>query len=182
MSLKTKTLISISLMAAITAVLSQIAVPLPFTPVPINLATLGVFLCGALLGAKYGALSQVVYLLLGFIGLPVFSGFSGGVGVLFGPSGGYIIGYIFAAFCTGLFIKNFPKKFSYYMLSMLIGLMVCYLFGTIWFMCLTKATLGKALAACIIPFIPGDALKIVAASFISIRLKKTSFFKINSFS
>lgn len=176
MNLKTKTLIDISLLAAITAVLSQIAVPLPFTPVPINLATLGVFLCGALLGAKYGALTQIVYILLGVIGLPVFSGFSGGAGVLFGPTGGYIIGYIFAALCTGLFIKKLPKKFSYYTLSMFIGLVVCYLFGTAWFIYLTKATFRKALAACIIPFIPGDILKIITASFIAIRLKKTPFF------
>ncbi|PWL52559.1 MAG: biotin transporter BioY [Clostridium cadaveris] len=176
MNLKTKTLVNISLLAAITAVLSQIALPIPFTPVPINLATLGVFLCGSILGAKYGALSQIVYVLLGLIGLPVFSGFSSGAGILMGPTGGYIIGYVFVALCTGLLTDKLPKKFSYYIVSMAIGLMVCYAFGTVWFMYLTKASLGKALTACIIPFIPRDIFKIIVASIVTARLRKSSFF------
>lgn len=93
-----------------------------------------------------------------------------------GPTGGYIIGYVFVALCTGLLTDKLPKKFSYYIVSMAIGLMVCYAFGTVWFMYLTKASLGKALTACIIPFIPGDIFKIIVASIVTARLRKSSFF------
>ena len=83
-----------ALLAAVTAACSWISVPLPFTPVPINLATLAVFLAGGLLGAKYGSISIITYVLLGAIGVPVFNSFTGGIGIITGPTGGYIIGYI----------------------------------------------------------------------------------------
>lgn len=91
-----------ALLAAVTAACSWISVPLPFTPVPINLATLAVFLAGGLLGAKYGSISIIIYVLLGAIGVPVFHSFTGGIGIITGPTGGYIIGYIPAALFTGL--------------------------------------------------------------------------------
>ena len=98
------------LFAALMAICSFISIPLGFTPVPVNLATLGVFLAGGLLGKKYGTVSIAVYVLLGAVGVPVFAGFKGGVGVLAGPTGGYIIGYIAAAFLVGLLVELLAPK------------------------------------------------------------------------
>ena len=102
--MKTTKLVTCALFAALTAILSQIAIPIG--PVPINLATFSVFFAGALLGAKAGALSQLVYLLLGIVGLPVFSMFRGGPGVLLGPTGGYLAGYVLAAFLVGFITEQ----------------------------------------------------------------------------
>lgn len=204
-----KELILAALFAALTGVCSMIAIPLPFTPVPINLATLSVFLAGALLGSKYGGISQLVYILLGAIGLPVFSNFTGGVGILAGPTGGYIIGYAVAAFLVGLIIelggkrksampisvstkskveqvKTLTKahgenktkkitskiyKFALWAVAMVIGLVACYVLGTAWFMYSTGTNLATSMVYCVIPFLPGDALKIVAATLLVNRLK-----------
>ena len=97
---KTTALVLCGIFAALMAICSFITIPLGFTPVPINLATLGVFLTGGILGKKYGSISLIVYILLGAVGVPVFAGFKGGLGVLAGPTGGYIIGYLAAAFLT----------------------------------------------------------------------------------
>jgi biotin transport system substrate-specific component len=95
-----------ALFAALTAICSQIMIPLPFTPVPINLAYLAVLVCGGALGPKKGAIAMTVYVLLGAIGVPVFHGLTGGLGVLAGPTGGYIIGYIPMALVMGLLAKR----------------------------------------------------------------------------
>lgn len=165
----TKLLLS-ALFAALTAACSFLSVPLPFSPVPINLATLSVFLAGGLLGFKYGSLSQLVYLILGAAGIPVFHNFTSGIGVLAGPTGGYIVGYVVAAFLIGLILHFFYEKHSpaVLVLSMLSGLAACYGLGTIWFMISTGSALIPALVACVIPFLIGDALKI-AAAYILIR-------------
>ena len=102
---KTTALVLCGIFAALMAICSFITIPLGFTPVPINLATLGVFLTGGILGKKYGSISLIVYILLGAVGVPVFAGFKGGLGVLAGPTGGYIIGYLAAAFSTGLLVE-----------------------------------------------------------------------------
>ena len=104
---RTANLALCGLFAAITAVCSYVSIPLGFTPVPVNLATLAVFLAGGILGSRYGTISLAVYTLLGAAGIPVFSEFRGGLGVLAGPTGGYIIGYIAAAFLTGLIVEKF---------------------------------------------------------------------------
>ena len=132
------------------AICSFITIPLGFTPVPINLATLGVFLTGGILGKKYGSISLIVYILLGAVGVPVFAGFKGGLGVLAGPTGGYIIGYLAAAFLTGLLVelvftktgtdsgqrstKSSTSRFIGIILAMIAGLAACYALGTAWFM------------------------------------------------
>ena len=105
-TLKTNRLILCAFFATLTVVGTIISIPLPFSPVPINMALLSVFLAGSLLGAKFGALSQLVYICLGAAGLPVFSKFSGGAAILAGPTGGYIIGYIVAAFFVGLITQK----------------------------------------------------------------------------
>lgn len=183
------------LFAALTAVCTMISIPLPFTPVPVNLATLSMFLAGGLLGAKYGALSQTIYTLIGAIGLPVFSNFTGGIGKLVGPTGGYIIGYIAGAFVVGIVTQRsmqyFAKKDTLnrtakpqgkinaaviqillLAFSMLIGMIVCYALGTAWFVFSTNTNIASALVLCVYPFIVGDVLKITAATMLCAKLRK----------
>ncbi|HAN44168.1 MAG TPA: biotin transporter BioY, partial [Ruminococcaceae bacterium] len=160
-----------AVLAAVTAVLSQIQVPIG--PVPINLAMLSVFIAGGLLSPNLAALSQLIFVLLGAIGLPVFAGFSGGIGVLAGPTGGYIAGYIAAAWLTSFIIKKSgSKSIVIVVLAMIAGLAVCYTLGTAWFVYSRKVSIAKALMLCVVPFLIGDALKIAAASLISQRLKR----------
>lgn len=160
-----------ALFATLTAVFSQIA--LPIGPVPVNLATLAVFCAGALLGAKLSALSLSVYVLIGAFGVPVFAMFRGGLGALTGPTGGYIIGYIPAAFVTGLIIEKWKKenKSLTYLIAMLCGMLTCFTLGTVWFMFSTKTGLWKSLTICVFPFLPGDFAKIVTATIVAKRLR-----------
>ena len=156
--------------AALTAICSQIQIPLPY--IPINLALLAVHLSGALLGSRRAASAQIVYLLLGLIGLPVFAGFGAGPGILFEKTGGYILGYVLCALIdgrnkvTGVSVPSVPVM----MLHMLAGTFVCYFFGTIWFMRLTRISLSVSLSYCVIPFIPGDIIKIILAAILARRL------------
>lgn len=174
---KTTYLVLCGLFAAIMTICSYITIPLGFTPVPINMATLGVFLCGGILGAKYGTISEVVYVLLGAIGVPVFSGFRGGVSVLVGPTGGYIIGYIAAALIVGLILdrcaknSNGAKAYAIPAAAMALGLIACYLLGTLWFIISTGTGIWASLVACVFPFLPGDIIKIIAASILVRKLR-----------
>ena len=156
--------------AALTAVFSQLAIPIG--PVPINLATLSVFLAGTILGSKWGALSQVVYVLLGIFGLPVFAQFKGGLGVIAGPTGGYIAGYIAAAWLVGFLCERLKKNTLRMVLSMIAGMALCYLMGTIWFMWSTKTALLQSLMLCVVPFLIGDGLKIAFVAVLVPRLKR----------
>jgi len=156
----------------LTAVCSMVSIPLPFTPVPINLATLSVFLAGGLLGSKGGAVSQGVYVVLGAVGLPVFHSFTSGLGILTGPTGGYIIGYVAAAWLTGFIIEKLGHGFVKNAAAMIAGLAACYALGTAWFMNITSTGPAAALMMCVVPFLIGDALKIIAGSFLVTRLKK----------
>lgn len=159
-----------ALMAALTAVCAQIQIPLPL--VPINLALFAVHLCGALLGARYGALSMGVYALLGAVGVPVFAGFTSGPGILFGMTGGYILGYILCALLVGLLTRKLGFTMKRLCASMLAGVIVCYAFGTAWFMAVTGTNLAASMSYCVLPFLPGDAVKIVLAALLALRLQK----------
>ncbi|QSX04953.1 biotin transporter BioY [Sedimentibacter sp. zth1] len=172
MKLSTKKIVICSFFAALTAVLAQISIPLPFTPVPINMGPMSVLMCGIILGKNYGALSQIVYVLLGLIGIPVFSGFTGGVGKILGPTGGYIIGYIFTAYVVGLIATKKTNKKLFYPLAMTIGIIVCYILGTAWFMYTTKNPLIASLTMCVFPFLIGDALKIFVGTILCLKIKK----------
>lgn len=169
--MKTRHLVLCALFAALTAVLSQIAIPIG--PVPINLATFAVFLAGAMLGPKLGAISLGVWLMLGLCGVPVFTMFRSGPAALFSVTGGYIIGYIAAAFLVGLItVKWNPENRLYrYPVAMIAGMLAYFVIGTTWYMVLTGAALMNALASCVVPFLPGDALKIAAASILAHRLR-----------
>ena len=160
---------------ALTAVLSQIA--LPIGPVPINLAAFAVFCAGAVLGSKLGALSLAMFAALGIFGIPVFSLFRSGLAALTGPTGGYIIGYIPAAFLTGLILEKFNNndRLYLYIIAMLIGAFTYFTMGTIWFVFITKSNLAEALAVCVIPFLPGDLLKITVAAVLTKRIRLILF-------
>ncbi|MFQ7281996.1 MAG: biotin transporter BioY [Christensenellales bacterium] len=171
MTPKTQTLAFTALLAALTAVLAQIAIPLPFTPVPLTLGTLGGYLAAGLLTWQAAAMSQLVYVLIGAVGIPVFAGFTGGFGILMGPTGGYLIGYIVLALAAGFIISKASGKFYWFVIAMIAGTFFCYLFGTIWFMAITKNGMAASISACVIPFLPGDAIKIVLASLLSCKLR-----------
>ncbi len=172
--IRTIDIVYTGIFAALIAVCSWISIPLT---VPITLQTLGVCLAAALLGLGRGTFSVFIYILLGLIGLPVFAGFKGGIGVLFGSTGGYIIGFLFTALTIGLFTRFLGTKVWVLFLSMLLGIALCYAFGTAWFLILYNRanvdpmSLSAVLAICVTPFIPFDLLKILLSIFLCRRLK-----------
>lgn len=166
----TRGLVFCALFTALIVLLSQLQ--LPIGPVPVSLATLGVMLCGLLLGWRYGALAVGAYILLGAVGVPVFAGFQGGAGRLLGPTGGYIIGYLFYALIAGLNIPRLQERFWGRCVLLLLGTAVCYGLGTAWFMHMSGRTLAESLSLCVLPFLPGDAAKIALAAFLAPRLRK----------
>lgn len=163
-------LIYSALFAALTAVLAQIS--LPIGPVPISLATLAVMMCGLLLGWRYGLLAIACYLLLGVAGVPVFSGLRGGASALAGPTGGYLAGYLPYALLAGLTPWIGKGRFGGRCLMLALGTLSCYALGTAWFMLQSGNGLGASLALCVLPFLPGDAVKIALAAWLSPRLRK----------
>ncbi len=159
LQLSTKTMVWVALMTAITCVLAPFSFPLPFSPVPITLTNLAVTLSAYLLGAKHATLSIIIYLLLGSVGLPIFSNFEGGLGKLLGPTGGYLIGFIFIAFFTGFFAEKFDRKSLPTALGMIVGTIICYLLGTFWLSRQLDLTFLAALGVGVLPYIIGDIVK-----------------------
>ncbi len=163
--------VKIALMAAIISVLGPLSVPLPFTPVPVSFAILAVYLTTYLLGAKTGTLSVIIYILIGLAGLPVFSGFTGGAAKLIGPTGGYIIGFIFIALIGGLFVDKCNDRFIVSLVGMALGTAVCYLFGSLWLAYQMGLTLKQALVAGVVPYIALDCVKMVFAVLLGKQVK-----------
>ena len=159
---KTYHLVTAALMAALMCILGPLSVPIG--PIPVSLTILVISFALYLLGAKWGTVSVLVYLLLGAIGLPVFSGFAGGLQKLAGPTGGYLIGFIFLAIVAGLFMEKSDYKIVWSVIGLVLGIAIAYLFGTAWFMFQTKSALSYALSVCVLPFIPFDAIKIILAT------------------
>lgn len=166
---KTLDIVYIGLFAALIAVCAWIAIPLT---VSITLQTFAICLTAGLLGWKRGTLTVIVYILLGMVGLPVFTGFKSGIAAVTGPTGGYIVGFIFTAVIVGLASDKLGKKIWQNIVFMIIGILVCYLFGTIWFTIAYKVSFVSALSTCVFPFLLPDAVKIVLASVLVNRLKK----------
>ncbi len=158
-------------LTAVIAALLCIAGPLSIAvgPVPLSLATFAVYLAGAILGKKWGTAAVGLYLLIGIIGVPVFSGFSGGFQKLAGVTGGYLVGYLPCAFLTGLGAERAKNEGRKWVLPamMVLGTVILYGIGTAWFMIQTGNALGAALGLCVLPFLPGDAAKIAAASILA---------------
>jgi len=174
MHFKTKNMMLIAMFTAIIAVCSWISIP---STVPFSLQTFAVFLSIGLLGGKRGTMSVLIYILLGAIGVPVFSGFNSGIGYLFGSTGGYIIGFLFSALAIWAIMHFFGNKNVVLAISMIVGLLVCYVFGTGWFMFVYSNSTGTVslftvLSWCVIPFIIPDIVKIFLALILTSRLKK----------
>lgn len=171
--LKTKDLAYIGLGIALITVCSWITVPLT---VPVTLQTMAVCLISALFGAKRGSISILVYILLGAVGVPVFHNFTSGIGTVLGPTGGYMAGFIFTALIVGITAEK-SNKLWVLIVSMIVGILVCYAFGTVWFAVVyaksnEPAPLLTILGWCVFPFLIPDAVKIVIASLLTKRLKK----------
>ena len=170
--MKVKDMTITAVMAALICIAGPLTIPMG--PIPLSLATFAVYLAGAVTGKKYGTTAVGLYLLIGIIGVPVFSGFSGGFQKLAGVTGGYLIGYLPCAFLSGIGAERAEKKGRRWLLLVMMtaGTAVLYAIGTAWFMIQTGNALGAALSLCVIPFLPGDAVKILAASILSPMIRK----------
>lgn len=169
-----KNLTQIALAAALITVCAWITVP---AAVSFTMQTFAVFAAAGLLGTRRGTLAVAIYIALGALGLPVFSGFRGGIGVLAGNTGGYIVGFVFASLICGLLISRFGHTVPALFLSMLAGLIVCYAFGSAWYYFLYTQNTGNIgilwiLTQCVFPFIPFDLAKIALAAFLVRRLRR----------
>ena len=168
--IRTKQMVLIALMTAVTCVLGPLSIPLPFSPVPISLTNFVIFLSIFVLGMKNGTISFIVYLLLGAVGVPVFSSFRGGLAILAGPTGGYLIGFIFLALIMGFALEHFDRKLVPTIIGMVLGMAVCYAFGTVWLAKLLSLSFKEGLAMGVIPYLPGDAVKIIIAVIVGPKL------------
>ena len=168
--IRTKQMVLIALMTAVTCVLGPLSIPLPFSPVPISLTNFAIFLAIFVLGMKSGTISFIIYLLLGAVGVPVFSSFRGGFQVLAGPTGGYLIGFIFLALIMGFALDHFDRKLVPTIIEMIIGMAVCYAFGTVWLAKLLSLSFKEGLMMGVIPYLPGDAAKIIIAAIVGPKL------------
>lgn len=163
-----KPLVFAALFAALTAAVAPFKIPLGFTPVPITLQTLVVLMSGAMLGPYYGALSMILYVVVGTLGLPVFAGGGSGIGAILGPTGGYLISYFIAAFAIGktLQLRKNPK-FLDYIFAMIVGTIIIYVLGAGWGMVVTGLGIAAIIAGWVLPFIIGDTIKLLAAAYIA---------------
>lgn len=169
---KTADMAYIAVFAVLMAICSWISIP---SVVPITLQTFAVFLAVGVLGGRRGTVAIFLYLLLGLIGIPVFAGFSAGPGVLLGNTGGYLLGFLFSALLMWGMERFLGKKTWVLALSMVLGLLVCYAFGTVWFLAVyTRSTgpvgLMTVLGWCVFPFVLPDLLKIGLAMLLQRRL------------
>jgi biotin transport system substrate-specific component len=145
--------------------MAQVRIPMPFTPVPITGQTFAVLLVGAVLGSRRGAASLLLYLLMGLVGLPFFAGGASGLAYLLGPTGGYLVGFIVAAYLVGLLAaRGLDRRIPSALLAFLAGELVIYLFGVAWLSVFLG--LPHAIAAGFLPFIIGDAVKLAAAGLV----------------
>jgi len=160
----------IGLMAAVICILGPLSVPIGL--VPISFTNLAIFFALYALGMKKGTVSFLIYLLVGLAGLPVFSGFSSGPSKLLGPTGGYIIGFFFMALISGYFIDKYTDNRFVCLLGMVLGTVVLYVFGTLWLSYQANMPISAALAAGVIPFVPGDLIKISAAALAGPQIRK----------
>lgn len=166
-----KKLILAAIFAAITSVFSIISIPVG--EVPITLSLFAVFLSAMILGGKFGAISQLIYIAIGVVGIPVFANFRSGIGVLAGPTGGFIISYVVMAGVMGLLIEKTKNKSRINMaLIMLLGLLICYALGTAHFMIVMSTSFYKALTITVLPFVFFDILKIMGATVLAFEIRK----------
>lgn len=172
--IRTRDIAYIAVFTALMAVCSWISIP---TAIPFTLQTMGVFLAVGLLGGKRGTIAVLAYVLLGAVGAPVFANFSGGAGILLGQTGGYILGFIASALLMWALERPLGGKLWGLGLSMVLGLLVCYAFGTAWFMVVypmggESVTLWTALTWCVFPYAIFDLIKIALALTLTSQLRR----------
>lgn len=169
-SKRLRVIMNCAIFAAITGILAQVEIPLPL--IPISGQTLAVGLAATILGSRQGALAMVCYMLLGAVGVPVFAGFSGGLQVIVGPSGGYIIGFIATAFVTGLILEKTRFTVPMALYANVIGMFITLLFGTVQLKIVLDLGWGAALAAGVYPFLVVGFIKAFLASWIGITVRQ----------
>lgn len=168
-------IIKIAIFASMLAVMSPWSINISI--IPITFALFAIYLIGAVTKGFDGLFATMIYIVLGIIGLPIFSSFRSGISVIVGPTGGYIVGYLPCILCVSLITSINKKKIFLYPLSMIIGTFFCYLLGTIWYVILTENSIGYAISVCVLPFILGDMIKIIVASIVAYIINtKTKIF------
>ena len=168
-NMQIKDICLVGMFTALIVVCSQLSIPMP-AGVPMTLQTFIIPLAGIVLGAKRGTIAACIYLLLGAVGLPVFAGFTGGIGILFGITGGFLLSFPLLAFFAGLGSRNDHKVKT--AAGLIIGAVLNYIVGMIMFAALTDTGMGYAFTACVLPFIPTSVIKIVLAEILGLQMKK----------
>lgn len=167
----TKKLVITGLMSALMCVLSPFSLPL-FGGIGLSLGIMVVLFMAYVLELPMGTISCGIYILLGIVGLPVFAGFSGGIGVLLGPTGGFIGGYIILSLIAGIFVKIGKGNRLVFFGGALFGLLCCYLLGTLWYMHVSNVSFVPAITVCVLPYVIFDIVKIVIVCILGPILKK----------
>lgn len=162
----TKRMVEIALITAVICILAPFAIPIPVSPVPISLTNLVIYIAVFILSWNDALFSYIIYLLLGIAGLPVFSGFTGGLEKLAGPTGGYLIGFIFMTIFAGIGTNKFGGKKLPAVLGMVLGLAVAYIFGTAWLAYQMHISFMAGLSVGVLPYLAGDAVKIIIAMIV----------------
>lgn len=170
--LKPYDLTLVALTTAITCILGPVAFVLPFSPVPVTLGLLGIMLATCILGPRLGIISCLIYLLVGAIGVPVFSGFSGGMGIPLGPGGGYLIGYLWLPICCFPFRNSGSSQLGKMLPGLFTGLLLCYLCGTFWLSYQLEISIAQGFLIGTLPYIPFDICKLFIAYFLSKSIRK----------
>lgn len=158
-----------ALFAGIIGIMAQLTIPLPL--VPITGQTLAVGLAATILGSRYGTISVLVYLAMGAVGMPVFSAMSSGLGVIFGPTGGFLLGFIPAAYITGYYMERTSFKLSHALVANVIGMFVTLAFGTVWLKFIAELSWTAALMAGFVPFLIGGFIKAFLAAWAGIMVR-----------
>ncbi len=164
--ISTKQMALVGLMAALICVVGPFSIPIPISPVPITLVNMVIFFAVIILGWKLGTLATLIYLLLGMIGVPVFSNFGSGLAKVIGPTGGYMVGYIFMGIICGIVAEKTSNRILMF-LGFAVGMVVIYAFGTAWLAYQAGLTFTQALWMGVIPYIPGDIVKMVVAILVA---------------
>jgi len=173
MKLEAQDILNVALFSALTAIGALVRIPLPFSPVPVTLQTLFTYMAGALLGSYLGALSQLIYILLGISGLPIFAGGNASLSVLVGPTGGYLVGFIAGSFVVGKMTEAKNNNSLLWLLTcMIVGTTVIYTLGVIQLMKWMNTSLDKAVIMGVAPFVAGDVVKMLVAAYTTHRIRR----------
>lgn len=162
----------IGLMTAVLCILGPLTIPIPISVVPISFTNLAIYIIVYVLGWKKGTITYLLYFIIGLAGVPVFSGFGAGLSKLAGPTGGYLIGFIFMTMFAGFMVEKFPGKKLMHLIGMVVGLMIAYTLGTVWLAYQLDVTIKAGIFMAVVPYLPGDALKIAAALMVGPVLQK----------